>query len=446
MAFEFKLPDIGEGIHEGEIVKWFVKPNDEINEDDVLAEVQNDKAVVEIPSPVKGKVLELKVEEGTVATVGQTIITFDAPGYENLQFKGSEEEGEAKTEAQVQGTAEAGNEPEKKEVAQKEAAAATGAGAQEQVDADPNKRVIAMPSVRKYAREKGVEIYKVAGSGKNGRVLKEDIDSFVNGGSAAQEAAPQAAESAKEEAAPKAAAAPVLEGKFPETREKMSGIRKAIAKAMVNSKHTAPHVTLMDEVDVTNLVAHRKQFKQVAADQGIKLTYLPYVVKALTSALKKYPVLNTSIDDKTDEVVQKHYYNIGIAADTEKGLLVPVVKNADRKAIFEVSNEINELATKARDGKLAPAEMKGASCTITNIGSAGGQWFTPVINHPEVAILGIGRIAEKAVVRDGEIVAAPVLALSLSFDHRMIDGATAQNALNHIKRLLNDPQLILMEA
>ncbi|MFD4418415.1 dihydrolipoamide acetyltransferase family protein [Bacillus safensis] len=438
MAFEFKLPDIGEGIHEGEIVKWFVKPNDEINEDDVLAEVQNDKAVVEIPSPVKGKVLELKVEEGTVATVGQTIITFDAPGYENLQFKGSEEEGEAKTEAQVQGTAEAGNEPEKKEVAQEEAAAATGAGAQEQVDADPNKRVIAMPSVRKYAREKGVEIYKVAGSGKNGRVLKEDIDSFVNGGSAAQEAAPQAA--------PKAAAAPVLEGEFPETREKMSGIRKAIAKAMVNSKHTAPHVTLMDEVDVTNLVAHRKQFKQVAADQGIKLTYLPYVVKALTSALKKYPVLNTSIDDKTDEVVQKHYYNIGIAADTEKGLLVPVVKNADRKAIFEVSNEINELATKARDGKLAPAEMKGASCTITNIGSAGGQWFTPVINHPEVAILGIGRIAEKAVVRDGEIVAAPVLALSLSFDHRMIDGATAQNALNHIKRLLNDPQLILMEA
>ncbi|MCY7501118.1 dihydrolipoamide acetyltransferase family protein [Bacillus pumilus] len=446
MAFEFKLPDIGEGIHEGEIVKWFVKPNDEINEDDVLAEVQNDKAVVEIPSPVKGKVLELKVEEGTVATVGQTIITFDAPGYENLQFKGSEEEGEAKTEAQVQGTAEAGNEPEKKEVAQEEAAAATGAGAQEQVDADPNKRVIAMPSVRKYAREKGIEIYKVAGSGKNGRVLKEDIDSFVNGGSAAQEAAPQVAESAKEEAAPKAAAAPVLEGEFPETREKMSGIRKAIAKAMVNSKHTAPHVTLMDEVDVTNLVAHRKQFKQVAADQGIKLTYLPYVVKALTSALKKYPVLNTSIDDKTDEVVQKHYYNIGIAADTEKGLLVPVVKNADRKAIFEVSNEINELATKARDGKLAPTEMKGASCTITNIGSAGGQWFTPVINHPEVAILGIGRIAEKAVVRDGEIVAAPVLALSLSFDHRMIDGATAQNALNHIKRLLNDPQLILMEA
>ncbi|NPC92418.1 2-oxo acid dehydrogenase subunit E2 [Bacillus sp. WMMC1349] len=427
MAFEFKLPDIGEGIHEGEIVKWFVKPNDEVDEDDVLAEVQNDKAVVEIPSPVKGKVLELKVDEGTVATVGQTIITFDAPGYEDLQFKGSEESDNTNSDEQAQAKEEA-----KEPVAE-----------QDQEDADSNKRVIAMPSVRKYAREKGVDIAKVTGSGKNGRVLKEDIDSFVNGG-ATEATDSQTAE--KEEAAQPAAPVQLPEGEFPETREKMSGIRKAIAKAMVNSKHTAPHVTLMDEVDVTNLVAHRKQFKQVAADQGIKLTYLPYVVKALTSALKKYPVLNTSIDDNTDEIIQKHYYNIGIAADTEKGLLVPVVKNADRKAIFEISNEINELATKAREGKLAPAEMKGASCTITNIGSAGGQWFTPVINHPEVAILGIGRIAEKAIVRDGEIVAAPVLALSLSFDHRMIDGATAQNALNHIKRLLNDPQLILMEA
>jgi pyruvate dehydrogenase E2 component (dihydrolipoamide acetyltransferase) len=209
---------------------------------------------------------------------------------------------------------------------------------------------------------------------------------------------------------------------------------------------TAPHVTLMDEVDVTELVAHRKKFKQVAADRGIKLTYLPYVVKALTSALREYPIINTSLDDTTDEIVHKHYYNIGIAADTDKGLLVPVVKDADRKSIFNISGEINELATKARDGSLAPDEMKGASCTITNIGSAGGQWFTPVINHPEVAILGIGRIADKPVVRDGEIVVAPVLALSLSFDHRMIDGATAQNALNHIKRLLNDPQLLVMEA
>lgn len=202
----------------------------------------------------------------------------------------------------------------------------------------------------------------------------------------------------------------------------------------------------MDEVDVTELVAHRKKFKAVAAEKGIKLTYLPYVVKALVSALREFPALNCSFDDETEEIITKHYYNIGIAADTERGLLVPVVKNADRKSVFAISNEINELADKARNGKLASNEMKGASCSISNIGSAGGQWFTPVINHPEVAILGVGRIAEKPVIKDGEIVAAPVLALSLSFDHRMIDGVTAQNAMNLIKRLLSDPELLLMEA
>ncbi|GKU82334.1 dihydrolipoamide acetyltransferase family protein [Niallia sp. NCCP-28] len=426
MAFQFRLPDIGEGIHEGEIVKWFVKPGDKVQEDDVLCEVQNDKAVVEIPSPVEGTVEEVLVDEGTVAIVGDVLITFDAPGYENLQFKGDHGDEAPKEEAKTEAPA----------AEQTQDAAA---------EVDPSKRIIAMPSVRKYAREKGVDIHAVTGTGKNGRVGKEDIDAFLNGG--AQPASAPAAEAtpaAETASAPQAVAIP--EGDFPETREKMSGIRKAIAKAMVNSKHTAPHVTLMDEIEVSKLVAHRKKFKDVAAAKGIKLTFLPYVVKALTSALKEFPALNTSLDDATSEIVHKHYYNIGIAADTEKGLLVPVVKNADRKGIFNISNEINELAGKARDGKLAPNEMKGASCTISNIGSAGGQWFTPVINHPEVAILGIGRIAEKAIVKDGEIVAAPVLALSLSFDHRMIDGATAQNAMNHIKRLLNDPELLLMEA
>jgi pyruvate dehydrogenase E2 component (dihydrolipoamide acetyltransferase) len=452
VAFQFRLPDIGEGIHEGEIVKWFVKPGDKVQEDDVLCEVQNDKAVVEIPSPVEGTVEEVLIEEGTVATVGQVLITFDAPGYEDLKFKGDEEEvpkQQEKTEAQVQATAEAGQQIQKAEAPQQEARTEGVVLSDPETEVDPNRRIVAMPSVRKYAREKGVSIAKVAGTGKNGRILKNDIDAFLSGAAsapaqAAQPAAP-AAEAAPAAAAQTKAAQAIPQGQYPETREKMSGIRKAIAKAMVNSKHTAPHVTLMDEIDVTKLVAHRKKFKEVAAQKGIKLTFLPYVVKALTSALREFPALNTSLDDATSEIVHKHYYNIGIAADTEKGLLVPVVKDADRKSVFNISNEINELAGKARDGKLAPDEMKGASCTISNIGSAGGQWFTPVINHPEVAILGIGRIAEKPIVRDGEIVAAPVLSLSLSFDHRMIDGATAQNALNHIKRLLNDPELLLME-
>jgi len=425
VALQFRLPDIGEGIHEGEIVKWFVKPGDEVKEDDVLCEVQNDKAVVEIPSPVEGKVLEILVPEGQTAVVGDVLVTIDAPGYEDMQFKGDLGEEPAK---------EAGSQAEVKEEA---------AAPQTEEKAEPKRRVIAMPSVRKYAREKGVDIQLVTGSGPNGRILKEDIDNYLAGTAKAAPAETEAKETAEKPAPETAAATGEV---LLETREKMSGIRRAIAKAMVQSKHTAPHVTLMDEVDVTKLVAHRKKFKEVAAEKGIKLTFLPYVVKALVSALREYPILNASIDDEAEEIIHKHYYNIGIAADTERGLLVPVVKDADRKSMFAIAKEINELAQKAREGKLAPNEMKGSSCTITNIGSAGGQWFTPVINHPEVAILGIGRIAEKPVVRDGEIVAAPVLALSLSFDHRIIDGATAQYALNHIKRLLSDPELLLMEA
>lgn len=452
LAFEFRLPDIGEGIHEGEIVKWFVKAGDEIDEDDILCEVQNDKAVVEIPSPVKGKVTEVLVSEGTVAVVGDVLVKLDAPGYEDLQFKG-DHSGEEKTEAQVQSTLEDGKEVDKEPVdASKNQQPPTKTEAKETTNESKpepkgDTRVIAMPSVRKFARENDVNIADVNGTGKNGRILKEDIEAFLSGDQKVEASSAAVEEKEEAKAQETKSSAPVsLEGEFPETREKLSPMRKAIAKAMVNSKHTAPHVTLMDEVDVTELVAHRKKFKEIAAEKNIKLTYLPYVVKALVSTLREFPALNTSYDDDTNEVIQKHYYNIGIAADTEKGLLVPVIKNADRKSVFTISDEINSLATKARDGKLSPAEMKGASCSISNIGSAGGQWFTPVINHPEVAILGIGRISEKPVIKNSEIVAAPVLALSLSFDHRMIDGATAQHALNHMKRLLSSPELLLMEA
>ncbi|WP_422404275.1 dihydrolipoamide acetyltransferase family protein [Mammaliicoccus sp. JADD-157] len=427
MSFEFKLPDIGEGIHEGEIVKWFVKAGDEIQEDDVLCEVQNDKSVVEIPSPVSGKVEEVMVEEGTVSVVGDTIVKIDAPDAEGIQFKGHDDDEEPKQEGKAEETKEeSAQESEKSE------------------EVDDSKRVIAMPSVRKFARDNDVNIKAVSGSGKNGRILKEDVEAYLNGGSTSEQGTTEEAQSAStEDTATQTAQVP--EGAYPETREKIPAMRKAIAKAMVNSKQTAPHVTLMDEIDVQELWDHRKKFKEVAAEQGTKLTFLPYVVKALVSALKKYPALNTEFDEENGEIVHKHYYNIGIAADTDRGLLVPVVKNADHKSMFQISDEINELAVKARDGKLQANEMKGATCTISNIGSAGGQWFTPVINHPEVAILGIGRIAQKPIVKDGEIVAAPVLSLSLSFDHRQIDGATGQNAMNHIKRLLNNPELLLME-
>ncbi|MFD1361494.1 dihydrolipoamide acetyltransferase family protein [Lentibacillus salinarum] len=432
MAYNFKLPDIGEGIHEGEIAKWFVKEGDEVQEDDVLCEVQNDKAVVEIPSPVEGTVTKVHVDEGEVAEVGNTIISFDAEGYESDDEEAEEAEQEAAEKTEEEASEVSDDKKGSDEAAEQKPD-------KEQPSAD-DKRVIAMPSVRKYARDNDVSIQEVQGSGKNGRILKEDVDDYLSG----EQEAGEPAEADEDTQQP--AAAQTSKGDYPETREKMSGIRKSIANAMVNSKTKAPHVTLMDEVDVTELVAHRKKFKAVAAEQEIKLTYLPYVAKALISASKKYPILNAAVDDDTSEIVHKQYYNIGIAADTDKGLLVPVVKDADRKSIFTISQEINELAEKARSGKLAPEEMKGASNTITNIGSAGGQWFTPVLNYPEAVILGIGRIQDKPIVRDGEIVVAPVLAVSLSFDHRIVDGATAQLALNQIKRLLNDPQLIMMEA
>ncbi|SFP02450.1 dihydrolipoamide acetyltransferase family protein [Salibacterium halotolerans] len=427
MAFNFELPDIGEGIHEGEIVKWFVQSGDTVQEDDVLCEVQNDKAVVEIPSPVEGTVKDVKAEEGATVNVGDVILivddgSADTPSDEGSEKAGTEEQKEEEEPKQSGGEEESSSEP--------------AAGGE-----DDDKRVIAMPSVRKFAREQGINIQDVEGTGKNGRILKEDVEAYKDGGQASS----AAGEEQKEEAPAASAGAPAQDQQALEERVPMKGIRKSIAKAMVNSKHTAPHVTHHDEVDVSNLVANRKKFKPVAAEKDIKLTYLPYVVKSLTSAIREFPVLNASIDDENEEIVYKKYFNIGIAADTDQGLVVPVVKDADRKSIFMLADEINELAGKARDGKLSPAEMKGGSASISNVGSAQGQWFTPVINHPEVAILGIGRIEEKAVVRDGEVVIRPMLALSLSYDHRLIDGMTAQNALNHVKRLLNDPELLVME-
>jgi pyruvate dehydrogenase E2 component (dihydrolipoamide acetyltransferase) len=428
-VFQFKLPDIGEGIAEGEIVKWFVKPGDTINEDDTLLEVQNDKSVEEIPSPVTGTIKNIVVSEGTVANVGDVLVEIDAPGHNDTAA-----------------SAPAASEPAKTE----QAAPAPAASTEIVAAADPNKRVLAMPSVRQFAREKDVDITQVTPTGKGGRVTKADIESFISGGGQAAQAptqtetqeAPQTTE-----AAPKAPAKPFTSdlGEM-ETREKMTPTRKAIAKAMVNSKHTAPHVTLHDEVEVSKLWDHRKKFKNVAAENGTKLTFLPYVVKALTATVKKFPILNASIDDAAQEVVYKNYYNIGIATDTDHGLYVPNVKNANTKSMFAIADEINEKAALAHEGKLAAQDMRDGSITISNIGSVGGGWFTPVINYPEVAILGVGTIAQQPVVNaDGEIVVGRVMKLSLSFDHRIVDGATAQKAMNNIKRLLADPELLLME-
>ncbi|MEI7026593.1 dihydrolipoamide acetyltransferase family protein [Paenibacillus sp. y28] len=433
--FVFGLPELGEGMHEGEVVKWHIKPGDVVKEDQIIMEVQNDKAVVEIPSPVNGKVLELAVAEGTVCHVDQPLVSFEVEG--DMPEQASHGHAEAPAAAPA-APAQAAPAAAQAAPAAQPAAEAAGASAS---TAAADRKVLATPSVRKLARDKGVAISLVSGTGRHGQVTRDDVLAFLAGGG--QAAAPA------EAAAPAATAAPaakaVVSGDRVEERVPFKGIRKAIANAMVKSVYTAPHVTLMDEVDVTDLIKLREKSKPMMDKKGIKLTYLPFIVKALIAAVRQYPILNAMLDEANNEIVYKKYYNIGIAADTDNGLIVPVVFDADRKSIWSIASEIKDLATRGRDGKLAPNELKGSTISITNIGSAGGMFFTPVINFPEVAILGTGRITQKPVVKNGEIVIGNVMSLSLSFDHRLIDGATAQNALNYIKELLADPQLLVME-
>ena len=438
-VFQFKLPDIGEGIAEGEIVKIDVKVGDTIAEDDILFEVQNDKSVEEIPSPVSGTITAVLVSEGTVARVGDVIVEIAAEGVAPVAAPSAPAAPAASPSAPTASPAAAPAQP-------------TGVPAA----SNPGKLVLAMPSVRQYAREKGVDITAVVPTGKGGRVTREDIDNFggapvaapaVEAAPAAQATAPASAPAPAAPAAKAEPAKPFVGSAEREERVKLTPMRKAISKAMVNSKHTAPHVTLHDQVEVSKLWDHRKKFKDVAAAQGTKLTFLPYVVKALAVAMKKFPVLNASIDDASQEIVYKNYINIGIATDTDLGLFVPNIKDANTKSMFGIADEINALAAKAHEGKLTAADMGHGTITISNIGSVGGGWFTPVINYPEVAILGVGTIVREPVINENdEIVIGRNMKLSLSFDHRIVDGATAQKAMNELKRLLADPELLLMEA
>ncbi|WP_409346533.1 dihydrolipoamide acetyltransferase family protein [Paenibacillus sp. MBLB4367] len=439
--FEYTFPELGEGIHEGEIVKMHIKPGDTITDEDIIMDVQNDKATVEVPCPVNGKIVEVRVQEGQICHVGEVVATIEIAG-----------EAPAPQNAAAQTPApEAPAAPAAAPAAAVSAPAATPApAAQSAAPSGTGKLVLATPSVRKLAREKGVAIGQVTATGKNGRITREDVLAAASGGAAAPAAAPteaaQAAEAAAAVTAPAASAAVSQPaGDRTEERVPFKGIRKIIANAMVKSVYTAPHVTLMDEVDVTQLVALREKAKPLAEKKGVKLTYLPFIVKALVAACRQFPVMNAMIDEAANEIVYKKYYNIGIATDTDNGLIVPVIFEADRKNVWSVATAIKDLATRGREGKLSAGELKGSTISITNIGSAGGMFFTPVINFPESAILGTGRITEKPVVRNGEIVIAPVMALSLSFDHRIVDGATAQNFLNYIKQLLADPELLVME-
>ena len=429
MAFEFKLPDLGEGLTEGEIVKWLVKVGDPVGEGQVFVQVETDKAVIDIPSPRKGVVLKLLAAEGETVQVGRVIIVIGEPG-EKLKAAPMPKEAKARPSVGVVGELEEA--PEEEEVKRPAEKAPVKVP-----PAPPLERgqILAVPMVRKLASDLKVDLATIRGTGPQGRITKEDVQK------AARERKPPEKEAP--EKAIKAARKYDLYG-FIE-RVPLRGMRKTIAQAMVKSKSTIPHAAGLDEADVTQLLALKAKAKERAAQKKIHLTILPFVIKAVVGALEEHPNVNASLDDENGEIILKKYYNIGIAVDTKDGLMVPVVKNAKGKNIFQLAVELSELSDKARNRTIDLADLKGGTFTITNFGAMGGIYGFPVIHHPEVGILGMGKIMEKPVVVGGKIEVRKILPLSLSFDHRVVDGAEAVRFMNTVIELLEDPGLILME-
>ena len=440
MAYKFRLPEMGEGLTEGDIASFLVKEGDQVKDGDPLVEIQTDKSTTQLVSPVAGTIKKIEAKEDDHVEKGNDLVLID-DGKDGVSTNVDAEDADDSADDTA---AEESSAPAESEApaASSEPAPAPKQGGVAPL-AEPNKLVMAMPSVRQYARDKGVDISLVQPSGNHGQVLKEDIDNF-NGAAASAPAANTAAASAP-------AAGNTIKpyegaGKDAETREPLSKMRQIIAKNMRESADISPMVTVFANAEVSKMMANRKKYKPVAADQGIHLTFLPYVVKALIAMMKKYPEFNSSIDDSTQELVQKHYYNIGIATSTDHGLYNPNIKNADSKSMFEIAKEISDNAEAAEENKLSPESMAHGCMTISNIGSMRGGWFTPIINQPEVAILGMGTIATEPVVNaDGEIVVGHNMKLSLTVDHRLIDGALATEALNYLKKLLEDPELLMME-
>jgi pyruvate dehydrogenase E2 component (dihydrolipoamide acetyltransferase) len=429
MAFEFKLPDLGEGLTEGEIVKWLVKVGDPVEEGQIFVQVETDKAVIDIPSPPKGVVLKLSAAEGETVQVGRVIIVIGEPG-EKPEALPKPKEAKARPSVGVVGELEEA--PEEEEVKKPVEKAPA-----KPVPAPPLKRgeILAVPMVRKLASDLHLDLGTIQGTGPQGRITKEDVQR------AAREKKPP--EKEIPEKAIKAARKYDLYG-FIE-RVPLRGMRKTIAQAMVKSKSTIPHAADLDEADVTQLLALKAKAKERAAQKKIHLTILPFVIKAVVAALEEHPYVNASVDDENGEIILKKYYSIGIAVDTKDGLMVPVVKNAKGKNIFQLAAELTELSDKARNRTIDLADLKGGTFTITNFGAMGGIYGFPVIHHPEVAILGMGKIMEKPVVVDGKIEVRKILPLSLSFDHRVVDGAEAIRFMNTVIELLQDPGLILLE-
>jgi len=423
MRHLFKLPDVGEGIAQAEVVEYLVKPGEAVKADQPVVRIETDKAVVELPSPVSGTVAEVSFKPGDTANVGDTLLVIETEAKAAKAVPRGEEKKPPPKEAKEAPSKEEKKAPSEKE---EEAPAAT--------------QILATPHTRKLARELHVDIEAVRGSGAHGRITDEDVRK-------AAEEAPAPPPTVPKEAAVQvpSSAGFDFEKYGPTRRVPLKGVRKRIAEVMVRSVSTIPHVTHFDEADVTELVAVVEREKSLAEKRGIKLTVLSFLAKAAAAALKEFPSVNSSLDDETAELVYKDYINIGIATDTEAGLMVPVIRDVDRKSILQIAAALQELSRKARERSIDLEELRGGTFTLTNVGAVGGTYATPVILHPQVAILCSLRAEPRPVVRDGQIVIRTIMPLTLSFDHRVLDGAEAGRFTNHIVDLLQDPMRMLVD-
>ena len=392
MPFDFVLPDLGEGTTEGEIRKWVIKEGDAVEEHQTVLEIETDKAVVEVPSPKKGKVVKIHREVGDMVKVGEVLITIA------LEGEAAAKEEKPKTEERPKSVSVVGVLPDEEE------------------------EILAAPAVRALAKELGVNLESVKGSGPGGSITKEDV---IKASGREKKAEDQYG---------------------PVERIPLRGLRRTIAKNLVLSQKTTAFVTGMEEADITDLWNLREKEKKGLQEKGVHLTFLPFLIKAVYHALTEHPMLNASMDEEREELIVKRYFNIGVAVDTPDGLMVPVIKETVRKTIHELARELQELSQKARDRKIKLEEMKGSTFTITNYGHFGGTFATPIINYPDVAILGTGKISEKPWVKDGQIVIRRILPLSLTFDHRVTDGVEATKFLTRVVNYIEDPALLFIES
>ncbi|CEA16205.1 hypothetical protein ING2E5B_1457 [Fermentimonas caenicola] len=437
MKFTFNFPDLGEGLEEGTIMEWYVKPGQQVKMGDSIVQMETDKVVADIPSPKNGVITDLFGEVGDVIKVGSPLVIIQIEGEVSEQ---TTEDEKITTEAVSESDDDAGSVVGTIEVAGKNDIMAPSDEGEKDIEekTSVSRKALATPVARAMAKQMGIDINQIPGSGPSGRVKKEDILNFKSTGLDIKPESDIIKKSFTPDESLKQTAGDV-------TYKPLTQIRKTIAKNMLQSKHNAAHMSVFEEVEISGLMEVRLRYKQRFADKGVKLTYLPFIVKAVAQALKHHPQLNSQIDTENNRMIYRNRYHIGIAVDAPDGLVVPVIRDADKLSIFQIAGQIGELANKARTRKLTLEDLKDGCFSITSFGSFGGIYATPVLNYPQAGILGIGRILKTPVVKDDEIVIGNIMPLSLTVDHRVVDGGETTRFIYKVMEYLTDPISFLME-